>query len=192
MSKQANVDAIIAEVFRTSGIKLTADDPVIAILLVQEARLKALFEEQRIGIQQGLAEYAAEIDDSMKATVKAAEELKTYREQILAELLAKSDEQLKESSGRVYAALQPKIEAQNKVLVESVAAQMNRTWIQAGLYFSVLLLVWKIVYTQLLCSQRKRRWLPRLKWIHRSFRLKVSLHNSGCFRCIRTVRFISD
>ena len=69
MSKQANVDAIIAEVFRTSGIKLTADDPVIAILLVQEARLKALFEEQRIGIQQGLAEYAAEIDDSMKATV---------------------------------------------------------------------------------------------------------------------------
>ena len=145
MSKQANVDAIIAEVFRTSGIKLTADDPVIAILLVQEARLKALFEEQRIGIQQGLAEYAAEIDDSMKATVKAAEELKSYREQILAELLAKSDEQLKESSGRVYAALQPKIEAQNKVLVESVAAKMNRSWLMAGLFFFVLLLVLKFV-----------------------------------------------
>ena len=145
MSKQANVDAIIAEVFRTSGIKLTADDPVIAILLVQEARLKALFEEQRIGIQQGLAEYAAEIDDSMKATVKAAEELKTYREQILAELLAKSDEQLKESAGRVYAALQPKIEAQNKALVESVAAKMNRSWLMAGLFFFVLLLVLKFI-----------------------------------------------
>ena len=45
---KAEVDAIIADVFRVSGIKLTADDPVIAILLVQESRLKALFEEQRI------------------------------------------------------------------------------------------------------------------------------------------------
>ncbi|MBS9339340.1 hypothetical protein [Neisseria elongata] len=45
---QADVEAIIAEVFRVSSIKLTADDPVIAILLIQEGRLKALFEEQRI------------------------------------------------------------------------------------------------------------------------------------------------
>ena len=37
---KAEVDAIIADVFRVSGIKLTADDPVIAILLVQESRLK--------------------------------------------------------------------------------------------------------------------------------------------------------
>lgn len=141
MSKQANVDAIIAEVFRTSGIKLTADDPVIAILLVQEDRLKTLFEEQRISIQQGLAGYAADMDDSLEATVKAAEELKIYREQILAELLAKSDEQLKESEGRIYAALQPKIEAQNKALVERVAG----SWLMAGLLFFVLLLGLKFV-----------------------------------------------
>lgn len=142
MSKQANVDAIIAEVFRTSGIKLTADDPVIAILLVQEDRLKTLFEEQRISIQQGLAGYAADMDDSLKATVKAAEELKIYREQILAELLAKSDEQLKESEGRIYTALHPKIEAQNKDLVESVAAKMNRSWLVAALLgFAVLLVL---------------------------------------------------
>ena len=145
MSKQANVDAIIAEVFRTSGIKLTADDPVIAILLVQEARLKTLFEEQRISIQQGLAGYAADMDESLKAAVKAAEELKSYREQILAELLTKSDEQLKESEGRIYAALQPKIEARNKALVESVAAKMNRSWLMAGLFFFVLLLVLKFI-----------------------------------------------
>lgn len=140
MSKQANVNAIIAEVFRTSGIKLTADDPVIAILLVQEDRLKALFEEQRISIQQGLAGYAVDMDDSLKATVKAAEELKIYREQILAELLAKSNEQLKESEGRIYAAMQPKIEAQNKALVENVAAKMNRSWLVAALIgFGILM-----------------------------------------------------
>ncbi len=130
---QADVEAIIAEVFRVSSIKLTADDPVIAILLIQEGRLKALFEEQRISIQQGLAKYAEEIDDSLKATVEAAAELKTYREQILAELLAKSDEQLKESEGRIYAAMQPKIAAQNKALADEISTKMNRSWLVAAL-----------------------------------------------------------
>ncbi|ASK27129.1 hypothetical protein BG910_04690 [Neisseria chenwenguii] len=143
MGSQAEVEALIAEVFRTSGIKLTADDPVIAILLMQEARLNALFEEQRISIQQGLAGYAADMDDSLKATVKAAEELKTYREQILAELLAKSDERLTESEGRIYAAMQPKIAAQNKALVDEIAAKMNRSWLVAalislGVFFALL------------------------------------------------------
>ena len=41
MMNQADVDAIIAETFRLSGVKLTADDPIIPILLVMEGRLKA-------------------------------------------------------------------------------------------------------------------------------------------------------
>ncbi|RPD83097.1 hypothetical protein EGK75_03935 [Neisseria weixii] len=144
MAKQADdVEAIITDVFRVSGIKLTADDPIIAVLLVQEARLKALFEEQRIGIQQGLAEYAAEMDDALKETVAAAKELKTYREQILADLLAKSDGQLQDAGGRIYAAMQPKIAAQNKALADEIAAKTNRSWLVAalislGVFFALL------------------------------------------------------
>ena len=142
MAKQADdVEAIITDVFRVSGIKLTADDPVIAILLVQEARLKALFEEQRIGIQQGLAEYAAEIDDALKETVAAAKELKTYREQILADLLAKSDGQLQDAEGRIYAAMQPKIAAQNEALADEIAAKMNCFWLFTVLLFLILLVI---------------------------------------------------
>ena len=142
MAKQADdVEAIITDVFRVSGIKLTADHPVIAILLVQEARLKALFEEQRIGIQQGLAEYAAEIDDALKETVAAAKELKTYREQILADLLAKSDGQLQDAEGRIYAAMQPKIAAQNEALADEIAAKMNCFWLFTVLLFLILLLI---------------------------------------------------
>ncbi len=146
MAKQADdVEAIITDVFRVSGIKLTADDPIIAVLLVQEARLKALFEEQRIGIQQGLAEYAAEMDDALKETVAAAKELKTYREQILADLLAKSDGQLQDAEGRIYAAMQPKIAAQNKALADEIAAKMNRSWLVAillGFAVSLVLTFW--------------------------------------------------
>ena len=65
--------------------------------------------------------------------MEAAAELKTYREQILAELLAKSDEQLKESEGRIYAAMQPKIAAQNKALADEISTKMNRSWLVAAL-----------------------------------------------------------
>ena len=108
---------------------------------MQEARLKALFEEQRIGIQQGLAEYAAEIDDALKETVAAAKELKTYREQILADLLAKSDGQLQDAEGRIYAAMQPKIAAQNEALADEIAAKMNCFWLFTVLLFLILLLI---------------------------------------------------
>ncbi|ATD64636.1 hypothetical protein ACFPVS_00900 [Neisseria weixii] len=145
MAKQADVEAIINDVFRVSGIKLTADDPVIAILLVQEARLKALFEEQRIGIRHSLAEYAAEMDDALKETVAAAKELKTYREQILADLLAKSDGQLQDAEGRIYAAMQPKIAAQNKALADEIAAKTNRSWLAAFLVFCLLSLLLKFI-----------------------------------------------
>ncbi|PSJ79240.1 hypothetical protein [Neisseria iguanae] len=145
MNKQADVETVIADVFRASGIKLTAGDPIIGILLVQEARLKALFDEQRIDIQKGLAGYAAEMDDSMKATVTAAEELKTYREQILAELLVKSDEQLKESEGRIYAAMQPKIVAQNKALADGIAAKMNRFGLMTALFGIAVILVLELL-----------------------------------------------
>ena len=60
---KAEVDAIIADVFRVSGIKLTADDPVIAILLVQESRLKALFEEQRNRTREDFDGITAEIEE---------------------------------------------------------------------------------------------------------------------------------
>ena len=77
---KAEVDAIIADVFRVSGIKLTADDPVIAILLVQESRLKALFEEQRNRTREDFDGITSEIEEPLKTAVQIAEDLKTYRE----------------------------------------------------------------------------------------------------------------
>lgn len=140
-----DVEAIIADVFRSSGIKLTADDPIIAILLLQEARLKALFHEQRIAIEQSLSEHALQIEEPFSQAAEVANELKGYREQILTELLAKSNEQVTESERRIYASLEPKLKAQNKELVEAVAAKMNRSWAFAALIgFAVYFLLVKL------------------------------------------------
>ena len=59
----------------SSGIKLTADDPVIAILLVQESRLKALFEEQRNRTREDFDGITSEIEEPLKTAVQIAEDL---------------------------------------------------------------------------------------------------------------------
>lgn len=123
---KAEVDAIIADVFRVSGIKLTADDPVIAILLVQESRLKALFEEQRNRTREDFDGITSEIEEPLKTAVQIAEDLKTYREQIMADLLAGYGKELAESEGKLYASIQAKIDKQMKGYLDEVTTKINR------------------------------------------------------------------
>lgn len=142
---KAEVDAIIADVFRVSGIKLTADDPVIAILLVQESRLKALFEEQRNRTREDFDGITAEIEEPLKTAVQIAEDLKTYREQIMADLLAGYGKELAESEGKLYASIQAKIDKQMKGYLDEVTTKLNRSWLVASLIFFCSILVLKFV-----------------------------------------------
>lgn len=142
---KAEVDAIIADVFRVSGIKLTADDPVIAILLVQESRLKALFEEQRNRTREDFDGITSEIEEPLKTAVQIAEDLKTYREQIMADLLAGYGKELAESEGKLYASIQAKIDKQMKGYLDEVTTKINRSWSVAALIFFCSILVLKFV-----------------------------------------------
>lgn len=142
---KAEVDAIIADVFRVSGIKLTADDPVIAILLVQESRMKALLEEQRNRTREDFDGITAEIEEPLKTAVQIAEDLKTYREQIMANLLAGYGKELAESEGKLYASIQAKIDKQMKGYLDEVTTKINRSWLVAALIFFCSILVLKFV-----------------------------------------------
>ena len=141
MMNQADVDAIIAETFRLSGVKLTSDDPIIPILLIMEGRLKALFAEQRVHTRQDFDEITAEIEEPLKAAVQIAEDLKTYREQIIADLLAVYGKELSESEGRISSSIQQKIAKQTQAYIDEVVAKMNRTWLVAALIFFAIILL---------------------------------------------------
>lgn len=141
MMNQADVDAIIAETFRLSGVKLTADDPIIPILLIMEGRLKALFAEQRVHTRQDFDEITAEIEEPLKAAVQIAEDLKTYREQIMADLLAGYGKELSESEGRLSSSIQQIIAKQTQAHIDEVVAKMNRSWLVAALIFFAIILL---------------------------------------------------
>ena len=141
MMNQADVDAVIAETFRLSGVKLTADDPIIPILLLMEGRLKALFAERRVHTRQDFDEITAEIEEPLKAAVQIAEDLKTYRAQILADLLAGYGKELSESEGRISSSIQQTIAKQTQAHIDEVVAKMNRSWLVAALIFFAIILL---------------------------------------------------
>ena len=145
MMNQADVDAVIAEAFRLSGVKLTSDDPIMPILLIMEGRLKALFAEQRVHTRQDFDELTAEIEEPLKAAVQIAEDLKTYREQIMADLLAGYGKELYESEGRLYAAIQPKIAAQTKEHIDGVMAKMTLALLCGMAFLFVAILLLKLI-----------------------------------------------
>jgi len=104
-------------------------------------RLKALFAEQRVHTRQDFDEITAEIEEPLKAAVQIAEDLKTYRAQILADLLAGYGKELSESEGRISSSIQQKIAKQTQAHIDEVVAKMNRSWLVAALIFFAILLL---------------------------------------------------
>ena len=105
MATNNDVQNILAEVFRLTGTRLTADDPIVAVLLMQQHMIDAAVDKAMVQHDDfliSLAKQKEEITD-------AAETLKSYRQQILTELLQKTNLQIEDLENRLYAGVQAKV-----------------------------------------------------------------------------------
>lgn len=100
-SKPVNHDAeeVVVKVFRHSGVKLSADDPIVCLILMQRQSIMDLAVRQA----ENDAAFFERLATHEKAITGAAAELEKHREQILLELVQKSDLGISEVEDRVYA-----------------------------------------------------------------------------------------
>ncbi len=73
--KHRDVENVIQQVFQISGVKLTADDPIVAVLVLQEKNQASAF---------------ALLQKETQKLLDSITELKKYREQVLMELMSES------------------------------------------------------------------------------------------------------
>lgn len=97
-----SAENIIAEVFRHSGVRLTADDPIVTVLLMQEQMFRSFLteyanrqDEQRIAFLEELSVREGNI-------IEAAAKMETYREQLVLELTQYANKQLDEVESKIY------------------------------------------------------------------------------------------
>ncbi|WP_234395639.1 hypothetical protein [Neisseria weaveri] len=101
----SKTDHIISEVFRLTGLRISKDDPVMAVLLMQQQMFDKAFAELSSHQEQYTEAIAAHAENITAAAAK----LETYREQLLVELAQQASNQIKETEDRVYASVSERV-----------------------------------------------------------------------------------
>ena len=100
---------VIAEVFRHSGTRLTEDDPIVVMLLMQEQSIRQAFDtfaEQQAEERLAFLEELEVREGNISA---AAAKLEKYREQLLAELAQYANGQIAEAEQKIYGSVSQRI-----------------------------------------------------------------------------------
>lgn len=116
-----SAENIIAEVFRHSGVRLTADDPIVTVLLMQEQMFRSFLTEYANRQDEQRMAFLEELSVREGNITEAASKLEKYREQLLAELAQYANRQITEAEPKIYRAVYQRIvkdvEASNEQLV---------------------------------------------------------------------------
>ena len=97
-----SAETIIAEVFRHSGVRLTADDPIVTVLLMQEQMFRSFLTEYANRQDEQRMAFLEELSVREGNIIEAAAKMETYREQLVLELTQYANKQLDEVESKIY------------------------------------------------------------------------------------------
>ena len=100
------MQTIIADVFKDTGVRLSPDDPIVAVLLSQSRFFNKALAEGAAKNDLFLSALQIEKDEILKAVA----ELKEYRAQVLTELVQESRQSIDELTDQVYVGVKTKLD----------------------------------------------------------------------------------
>lgn len=89
---QTRKDELVNEIFALTKIKLSPDDPLLAVILLQEQSLQRALEKQSADRSNQNSAFFAQLDERQIKIDAMYSELVQYRERVVAELLAKNQQ----------------------------------------------------------------------------------------------------
>jgi len=117
---------IVAEVFRHSGTRLTEDDPIVVMLMMQDQSFRQAFDafarqqtEERLVFLEDLPVREGNI-------TAAAAKLEKYREQLLAELAQYANGQIAEAEQKIYGLVSQRIARDTEEVNERLVKRLER------------------------------------------------------------------
>lgn len=142
------VQDIISEVFRQTGVRLTPDDPVVAVLLIQKQSLMAAFTDFAVHQAKVSESFLERIAEHEKNITDAAVRLETYREQLLVELAQHADRQMEEAEGKIFFTVSARVVKDvgmsNAAFLDNLKKLLM--FVSAAWIFGILLLVCALVF----------------------------------------------
>lgn len=139
---------IVAEVFRHSGTRLTEDDPIVVMLMMQDQSFRQAFDAFAEQQTEERLVFLEELSVREGNITEAAAKLEKYREQLLAELAQYANGQIAEAEHKIYGAVYQRITRDVEDANGRLVKKLERLVVCAvAAVLAVLLIVGAIVWS---------------------------------------------
>lgn len=139
---------IVAEVFRHSGTRLTEDDPIVVMLMMQDQSFRQAFDAFAEQQTEERLVFLEELSVREGNITEAAAKLEKYREQLLAELAQYANGQIAEAEHKIYGAVYQRIARDVEDANGRLVKKLERLVVCAvAAVLAVLLIVGAIVWS---------------------------------------------
>lgn len=117
---------IVAEVFRHSGTRLTEDDPIVVMLMMQDQSFRQAFDAFAGQQTEERMVFLEELSVREGNITAAAAKLEKYREQLLAELAQYANGQIAEAEQKIYGSVSQRIARDTEEANERLIKRLER------------------------------------------------------------------
>lgn len=117
---------IVAEVFRHSGTRLTEDDPIVVMLMMQDQSFRQAFDAFAVQQTEERLVFLEELSVREGNITAAAAKLEKYREQLLAELAQYANGQIAEAEQKIYGSVSQRIARDTEEANERLVKRLER------------------------------------------------------------------
>ncbi len=117
---------IVAEVFRHSGTRLTEDDPIVVMLMMQDQSFRQAFDAFAEQQTEERLVFLEELSVREGNITAAAAKLEKYREQLLAELAQYANGQIAEAEQKIYGSVSQRIARDTEEANERLVKRLER------------------------------------------------------------------
>lgn len=117
---------IVAEVFRHSGTRLTEDDPIVVMLMMQDQSFRKAFDAFARQQTEERLVFLEELSVREGNITAAAAKLEKYREQLLAELAQYANGQIAEAEQKIYGLVSQRIARDTEEANERLVKRLER------------------------------------------------------------------
>lgn len=139
---------IVAEVFRHSGTRLTEDDPIVVMLMMQDQSFRQAFDAFAEQQTEERLVFLEELSVREGNITEAAAKLEKYREQLLAELAQYANGQIAEAEHKIYGAVYQRITRDVEDANGRLVKKLERLVVCAvAAVLAVLLIVGAVVWS---------------------------------------------
>lgn len=139
---------IVAEVFRHSGTRLTEDDPIVVMLMMQDQSFRQAFDAFAEQQTEERLVFLEELSVREGNITEAAAKLEKYREQLLAELAQYANGQIAEAEHKIYGAVYQRIARDVEDANGRLVKKLERLIVCAvAAVLAVLLIVGAVVWS---------------------------------------------